>query len=228
MLTFTTIRISKRVSKKQLFVLIFLIALIIIFWSSSYFQDVFLNSVGAVEKYIQSHRAIGISVFIGLTALSAMLSPFSSVPLVPAAVLIWGTALTFLFLMTGWMLGGAAAYGIGRYLGFPIVSRIISSEKLDSWIHKIANQMEFYLVLLFRLATPSETGYIFGILRYHFWKYLLVTTLAELPYGIFIVYASEAFVNREKEIFFILAAIAVLMVGVLFYLFRKRLKQLTK
>ena len=159
-----------------------------------------------------------------LSALSAMLSPFSSVPLVPSAIAVWGTGLTLVFLIGGWLLGGGVAYVIGKWFGYPVVTALISPKTVDRWIGEVESKLHFLLILLFRIATPSETGYIFGIMRYNFGKYLLATLISELPYGLVIVYAGQAFLARETELFLFLGVTSGVVILACYFLFRREFK----
>jgi uncharacterized membrane protein YdjX (TVP38/TMEM64 family) len=54
------------------------------------------------------------------------------------------------------------------------------------------------LVLLLQLALPSEIpGYLLGLLRYRFWRYIAALALAELPYALATVYIGASFIERR-------------------------------
>jgi uncharacterized membrane protein YdjX (TVP38/TMEM64 family) len=65
----------------------------------------------------------------------------------------------------------------------------------------ITQRASFGLVLLFQMAVPSEIpGYLLGLLRYHFGKYLAALALAELPYALATVYISSGFIERRMAL----------------------------
>ena len=87
--------------------------------------------------------------------------------------------------------------------------------------------MTFPLLLLFRLAMPSETGYVFGLFRYDFCRYLLITFLAELPFAILIVYGSDAFIQTNWWSFAILFLVGVAIIALAYRLFIRRFEEKT-
>ena len=85
--------------------------------SSDALHDALLQLLKTTGAFMSAHPVLGISVFVLVSALSAMLAFFSTAIVVPAAVVTWGEALSMTLLWLGWMAGGALAYGIGVWLG---------------------------------------------------------------------------------------------------------------
>lgn len=211
--------------KRTLITFIAVLGVAFLFWSSYSLQNIFNETVGSVQAYAGQNNVLLIVLFIALAALSAMLSPFSSVPLVPIAIMIWGGLLTTALLLTGWLIGEVLAYGAGYYAGYPFVSQLSSFEKVRYYRERISRKTEFLLIVLFRFAMPAEIpGYVLGIARYNFWKYFLATFLAELPFAIVVSYASEALVAKKPVIFVGLAVATFSVFSVMFYFFTKKLK----
>ena len=212
--------------KHKLTIVILIILGIGLFYVSISFQNAIYDSITVLEKFIRGHLVLGALMFIVLSAFSAMLSPFSSVPLVPPAILVWGKLLTMLFLLTGWILGGIAGYAVGLYFGYPIVVKIIDHRKVDRWVAEVPEKIGFWLIILFRLISPSEIGYVFGIIRYSFLKYAVATAISEAPYAIAIVYVSDAFLNENPKLFLFIGGVWVVVFFYMIHLFRKRYNQL--
>ncbi|HET9451445.1 MAG TPA: VTT domain-containing protein [Aggregicoccus sp.] len=151
------------------------------------------------EPVITSHPRLGSLLFVVLSALSAMLAFFSSALLVPVAVYSWGRPVTILLLWLGWWLGGALAYGLGRYFGRPLVRNLTSRRLSDFYLERLPAQVDFPIALLIQLALPSELpGYLFGVLRVRFPLYLAVLALVEAPIAIGTVLLGESIVRRER------------------------------
>ena len=191
------------IEKRSLVSSVVLLLLIVGMFSSSYFlHGVFENSVTHAEFYADRNPIVAGGIFVGLAAMSVVFGPFTSVFLIPAAVAIWGAVATFFLLLLGWVIGGIIAYGLGRFLGYPLVSRIVSKEKTDEMAHVVSSRATFALALVFRLIMPAETGYIFGLIRYNFLRYCIVMFIAELPFAFFGVWVSDAFVDQHFILFF--------------------------
>lgn len=213
-------------SKKEILLIVIIVILAVGFWYSRGLQASFENAVDDIESYITQHQILGIGAFTGLAALSAMLSPFSSVPIVPFAVAIWGKALTFIFLLAGWLLGGVATYLIGRYALQALIGHLIPYEKIERYRTQLPDNAEFLIVLLFRLISPADLpGYVLGSIRYRFGKYMLATVIAETFLAVITVSASQSFIDRRPEHVALWMFSAALLVGTMIYLFRKKTKK---
>ncbi|MDP3963977.1 MAG: VTT domain-containing protein [bacterium] len=191
-----------------------------------------LSSEGIVDRgeailrmYADRNVAVAFLAFFVFAALSVLLGPFTSGPLVPAAVLLWGELATFLLLFAGWLAGGMAAYAMGRRVGYPIVRRIVSEEKAESWRHYISEHTTFFMALLFRVAMPAETGYVFGIVRYHIVKYALITTIVEAPLAAALVWASDALVVQDISLFMAWVGGMLLVFGGAGYALRNQIRR---
>ncbi len=184
--------------KKKLVLAVVIVALSLIFWSSSVLQDEYWRLVSFFENQAVAMPIIGVFIFLALTVLSVMFLFFSSVWLVPVAVSVWGSFTTTLLLLSGWLLGSIFSYLLGRYAGYPILKYFISSKKLNYYNDLFLKDSSLLLVFLLRFILPSEIpGYALGIARFNFQKYLWVTILAEIPYAFVTVYAIRAIVNRN-------------------------------
>lgn len=208
--------------KRALLVIGILVAITLLFWYSLSLQETFYDVVSFFETYVRQNEMLGMLVFMLIATLGALVSPFTNLPLIPVAVALWGAALTALLLLGGWLLGGVIAYFIGRYVGYPAIRYIISAERFDAWLREVRAHTRFSMMFLLRLALPAELGYAFGVIRYSFWKYVLLTFFAELPFVLIATYASEAILLGERLQFFgLIALVGVIFLGA-FYLVRKR------
>jgi uncharacterized membrane protein YdjX (TVP38/TMEM64 family) len=202
------------------------LALALLLASSATLQRFLVTSIERPAALLADHPILGGAAFVMLAALSSMLSLFSSVPLVPFAVAAWGETFTWVALFTGWLVGGAASYLVGTTVHHRVErSRVYS--RLRYYRQRLRRRnAEFSVVLLFRLAMPAEIpGYVLGMLRYDFGKYLTATALAELPMALATVYAGHLLIAQQP-----LALAAVILGGgllliLLYGLFHRRLHE---
>jgi uncharacterized membrane protein YdjX (TVP38/TMEM64 family) len=161
-------------------------------------HHVLLDLVHVVDRLIVAHPYLGALAFVGFAAASAMLAFVSSALLVPPALVAWGQLVTFLLLWLGWILGGVAAYTLTRFLGRPVVDRLVAAETRERYANLLSGRMSFGLVLLFQTALPSEIpGYVLGFARYPIAKYLAALSLAELPYAVGTVFLGASLLARR-------------------------------
>jgi uncharacterized membrane protein YdjX (TVP38/TMEM64 family) len=196
-----------------------------LFWSVRPLQEFFYGSVEVLATQSGWERAMLAGVFVLLAALSSFLSLVSSVPLVPAAVLVFGERLTFLLLLFGWVIGGVIAYVIGRYPGYFAVRRLAIFQRAETWRRHLSNRTETAIAFLLLLGLPSETSYVFGLARYSFKRYLLMVLFAELPFALVTVYASSALVSENRLRFLAWVAGGFAFAGGMTYLLYRQLKK---
>jgi len=164
----------------------------------------------SADGLISAHPRAGVIVFVVLAALSAMLAFLSSALLLPVAIHVWGDRTAFGLLWLGWLLGGVTAYAMGKYLGRNAVQWIVPMQRLRHYERQLASEATFGRVLLFHLLVPSEIpGYVLGLLRYPFRRYIAILAIAEIPFAIGAVYLGSSFVHGNLFVFIGLAAVAL-------------------
>jgi uncharacterized membrane protein YdjX (TVP38/TMEM64 family) len=169
----------------------------------------YLHGVRWLEPYVREAGVWGAVAFAVFAALSVLLGPFSSGPLVPSAVLAWGQLRTFSLLLLGWMLGNITAYAIGRYAASPLLRRLVPWQRIEEWMDRIPRKRMLWLAVLLRLTLPSEVGYAYGVLRFNFAGYVALTLLAELPTALLLVYGSSALLNEQTTRLFMILGLGM-------------------
>lgn len=203
-----------------------LIALLVVAASSSRLHGWLVGFLPTAEALIRDRPALGVSIFVLFAALSAMLAFVSSAVIVPVGVYVWGKGISMMLLLTGWVLGGIVAYVIGRYLGRPAVHALTSAPELERYVDRVSRSAPFELVLLFQMAMPSEIpGYLLGLVRYQFWKYLVALVLTELPYSAATVYLGAGFVERRISLLVGVGAMMVVVSGWALHMLHRRFRE---
>jgi uncharacterized membrane protein YdjX (TVP38/TMEM64 family) len=175
-----------------------------------------------IEGIIARAPLAGMVAFVLLAMISAMLAFFSSAFLTPVAVYAWGTWACVALLWTGWLLGGIAAFAIGRLFGRRVTAVLVGEEPLARWTAQLGASTRFRHILLFQAVVPSEIpGYLLGTLNYRFPPYLLALAITEIPYAVAAVYLGESFLEGRSEIV-IAAGVAVLLLAALMHVIGRR------
>jgi len=179
-----------------------------------------------VDTVIRQRPVLGVAVFVVLSALSAMLFFVSSAVFVPVAVFVWGTGVSTVLLLAGWILGGVFAYTVSRHLGRAVVNALVSTSWLDWAEARFTRSAPFGLVLLFQLAVPSEVpGYVLGLLRYPFWKYLAVVGIGELPFAAATIYLGTGFIERRIVLLVGVGAALAAFSGTMLWMLQRRVRE---
>jgi len=176
----------------------------------------------ASETIISRFPLLGMLLFVLLAMVSAMLAFFSSAILVPIGVYAWGSITCFVLLWIGWLLGGVTSFGIGRYLGRPVASKLIGETRLTHFEKQLGRHARFIHILLFQAALPSEVpGYVLGTLRYRFSLFLLALAIVELPYALGTVYLGTRFLERDIVLLMLIGFGGVMVATFAYYFYRK-------
>jgi len=116
------------------------------------------------------------------------------------------------------------AYALGYTLGRPAAKAFLPAATLSRYEDRISRRAPFAVVWLFQLALPSEVpGYLMGLMRYPFPRYLLALLLAELPWAVGTVYLGESFLDRQLVVFLGLGIAGALLMALLLRLLHDRL-----
>jgi uncharacterized membrane protein YdjX (TVP38/TMEM64 family) len=185
-----------------------LVAVVTVLWLSAALQTVVFDALRFSKDTIAEHPIATRVLFVLLSAGSALLFLFSSLPLVPIAVHAWGQFETLLLLATGWFIGGSIAYLIGCRFGRRAAEYFVSSAALNRYGKLFSARMTIAEVALVKLALPSEvTSLALGVIRYPAHKLMVVLPASELPFALWTVYLSAAFVE-DRRLAFVLVFLA--------------------
>jgi len=212
-------------SRRVLFivVLVALLALVLLERSA---HEAIRGMAGTIERVAAAHPVGAIVLVLGFSALSAILAFVSAAVIAPFLATTWGSPLAILLLWTGWLLGGMLAYAIGRTLGRPVIRQLASPTLLARYEEFVSRRAPFGLVLLFQLALPSEVpGYLLGLVRYPFSKFLFALALAELPYAVATVLLGSGVIQRRVSVVAGVGLAVMVLSGWTYHLLNQRLAQ---
>lgn len=210
---------------KRAAILLMLCVVLAVMASSGDLHEALMDVLAVTEDIIAQHPIAGAAAFVLLAAISAMFTFVSIAIIVPAAVFAWGPAASMALLWSGWILGGAATYGMGRFFGRPVARWLTAGKALRRLESRIPDNAPLWLVTLLQLALPSEIpGYVLGLVRYPFSRYVLALGLAELPYTFGTVYLGASFVAGRVGLILVTGALIALVSLVTFYALRRTMR----
>lgn len=113
---------------------------------------------------LQAHPRLAILVFIATSVVAVLLPLLTNLPLVPIAVLAWGSAWTAWLLLAGWVLGAVIAFMLARHgrafilRHFPAVARHADIDRLIHPQHRLAS------LIVLRMTFPVDLlSYALGL-----------------------------------------------------------------
>ncbi len=217
-------RLHLQVRSRRVLLIVALGALLALLLFARGAHERLLGIAATLDRLATAHPVWAVVLVIALSALSAMLAFVSTAVIAPFMAGTWGAPRAALLLWLGWLLGGVLAYAIGRNLGRPVVRRLASPDLLARYEEFMTHRAPFGLVLLFQLALPSEIpGYLLGLVRYSFPRYLLALALAELPYAVATVHLGAGVMARRVPVVVGVGAAAVLFSAWTWHLLHRRL-----
>lgn len=205
------------------FVALYALASVLIY--SLTFQQAYHDLIAGLEARLQEQDALAVITYILLEALAVMLSPFSSLPFIVVATSLWGKLLTLLYTMIGSLLGASLAYFFGSQAVYRLLKRFVPAKTIDKYGQVITEKSSFLLVELFFLAMPVEIpGYVLGAAKYTYWKFILAAFIAYLPFNMLIIYAGEAFIQRNTAVLGVFLGLFVGLFCMALYAFYRKVK----
>ncbi len=194
---------------RRLVILLTAVVVAVLLASSSEIHRQIVALLDLAAPIIAAHPVWGAVVFTAISALGAILVFVSSWLLVPLGVQAWGPVGCFLLLWAGWFVGGIVTYSVGRYLGRPMVRRLLPEPVITRYEGHIPVGGRFLPALLVTVSVPSDiAGYFFGLVKYPAGVYLGALAIGEIPYGLAAVFLTDAFLQRKMSLLLILAGAA--------------------
>lgn len=143
-----------------------------------------------------------ISYVLILTA-AVVFMPLTVMPIIPIAASVLGPFTTALLSIIGWTLGGTIAFLISRYLGRPVLEKIINLRKLDDFLQKIPEGTHFWFIVLLRLTLPVDlVSYALGLMKtVSFASYIVATAVGVSWFSFAFAYLGEAFFSGNMIVF---------------------------
>jgi uncharacterized membrane protein YdjX (TVP38/TMEM64 family) len=188
--------------RRRLVLLVVLVVAATVVTATDPVHQAMLSIVASMEPIIREHAIAGAILFVLLSALSAIAFFFSTAVITPVAVEAFGPITTLFLLWLGWILGGLAAYAIGRRFGRRVAGWFVDPLHLRDYERRARRLASLGHVLLFQLAVPSEIpGYVLGLAGCRFRTFLAAMALGELPFAIAAVYLGESFLDRNYLMF---------------------------
>ena len=194
---------------RRLVILLTAVVVAVLLASSTEIHRQIVALLDLAAPIIAAHPVWGAVVFTAISALGAILVFVSSWLLVPLGVQAWGPVGCFLLLWAGWFVGGIVTYSVGRYLGRPVVRRLLPEPVITRYEGHIPVGGRFLPALLVTVSVPSDiAGYFFGLVKYPAGVYLGALVIGEIPYGLAAVFLTDAFLQRKMSLLLILAGAA--------------------
>ena len=163
---------------------------VLLFLMAGYFTQVYQETfIGLLE----GRTGIAMLVYVLGATVATIIAPLSFLPILPVAVVLWGSLVAAFLSIVAWSLGAAVAFLLARRYGRPLVSHFVGERKMALIAHIAPRRYLFVAVVLLRMALPvdllSYTLGLLGVMR--FWPYMLATVIGITPFALVFSYLAE-------------------------------------
>ncbi|MCU0532376.1 MAG: TVP38/TMEM64 family protein [Hydrococcus sp. Prado102] len=155
--------------------------------------DINLFAPEGFKQSIKNFGFLGSLVYIGVLALSVVVSPIPSAPLAVVAGTVWGSLRAGVYSVIGGFLGSLIAYYLGRTLGRSAIKALTG--KIVYFSKQRGEAYLSWLIFLTRLLPVFSfdlISYGAGIAGLSLPKYALATLLGMIPSTFLLTYVGDA------------------------------------
>lgn len=141
------------------------------------------------RQTVKNLGLLGPFVYIGILALSVVISPIPSAPLAVIAGTIWGAVLAGVYSIIGGFIGGLIAYFLGRTLGRSAIKALtgkiiyFSKNKGETYLSWL-----IFITRMLPIFSFDLISYAAGIAGLSFPKYAIATFLGMIPSTFLLTY----------------------------------------
>ena len=143
----------------------------------------FFGNRERIREWVAGFGPWGPPVSIALNVAQVLLAPVPGQFVGLVNGYLYGVGMGTLYSMVGLALGTSLAMGLGRWLGRPLVERLVTPGKLARW-DRIAGQqgpLFFFLVFLFPFVPDDIACFLIGLSPLAIPRMVILATLGRLP-----------------------------------------------
>lgn len=169
-------------------------------WGLSLRQNGNLLTPDGLKQTIQNLGVLGPIAYIGLLALSVVISPIPGAPLAVVGGMVWGSLLAGIYSVIGGFLGSLVAYFIGRTLGRSAIQALtgrsiyFAQQRGEVYVGWLIFFSRLFPVLPFDLISYGA-----GITKLPVRIYATATLLGMIPSTFLLSYAGAAIVTAHSS-----------------------------
>jgi uncharacterized membrane protein YdjX (TVP38/TMEM64 family) len=161
-------------------------------------------------------------VFIVLQALQVVLAPIPGEATGFLGGWVFGTGLGFIYSSIGLALGSVLAFGLGRWLGLPLVRRLISEQvyhKFD-FVARTGGELATLLLFLIPGFPKDYLCFLLGVSPLPFGTFLVIATFGRMP-GTWLLSIQGAKVGSARYTEFVIFLTIAAAAALLAYIYRE-------
>jgi uncharacterized membrane protein YdjX (TVP38/TMEM64 family) len=186
----------------------------------------FYSSKRALREYLKSFGAYAPLAFVAIQVLQVVVAPIPGELTGVLGGYLFGTWLGFAYSTVGLTVGSILAFLLARWLGLPVVRRVVSDEvyrKFD-FVSRAGGELVTLVCFLIPGFPKDYLCFLLGISRLPWGTFLVLSTFGRMP-GTWLLSIQGAKVRdaqyRDMLLYLLVAAVAVAVA----YIYRERVYQ---
>ncbi len=186
----------------------------------------FYSSKKEVKLFLARFGPYAPFVFIILQALQVVMAPIPGEVTGFLGGVLFGTGLGFLYSTVGLTLGSALAFGLGRWLGLPLVHRLVSEEVYHrfDFLARTGGELVTFILFLIPGFPKDYLCFLLGVSPLPFGTFLAISTFGRMP-GTWLLSIQGAKVGGGYYVEFVVFLTVAAGAALLAYLYREAIFQ---
>jgi uncharacterized membrane protein YdjX (TVP38/TMEM64 family) len=184
----------------------------------------FYSSKKAVSDFLKSYGPYAPFAFIVVQALQVVLAPIPGEATGILGGYLFGTWLGFFYSTIGLTLGSVMAFWLGRWLGLPIVRRVVSQEVYHrfDFISRAGGELVTLVCFLIPGFPKDYLCFLLGVSPLQFGMFFVISTFGRMP-GTWLLSIQGAKVRNAQYLDFVIYLLVAAFAVVLAYIFREKI-----
>ncbi len=186
----------------------------------------FYSSKRQVAAFVNRFGPYGPLAFMVVQALQVVLAPIPGEATGILGGYLFGTGLGFLYSTVGLTLGSILAFGLGRWLGLPVVRRLVSEKvyhKFD-FVSRAGGELVTLACFLIPGFPKDYLCFLLGVSPMQFGMFLVISTFGRMP-GTWLLSIQGAKVWNAQYTEFVIYLLVAVGAIVLAYIYREDIFQ---
>jgi uncharacterized membrane protein YdjX (TVP38/TMEM64 family) len=184
----------------------------------------FYSSKKAVSDFLKSYGSYAPLAFIVVQALQVVLAPIPGEATGILGGYLFGTWLGFFYSTIGLTLGSVMAFSLGRWLGLPIVRRVVSREVYHrfDFISRAGGELVTLVCFLIPGFPKDYLCFLLGVSPLQFGMFFVISTFGRMP-GTWLLSIQGAKVRNAQYLDFVIYLLVAAFAVVLAYIYREKI-----
>ena len=184
----------------------------------------FYSSKKKVGEYLKSFGPWAPVVFIAIQAMQVVLAPIPGEATGILGGYLFGTWLGFLYSTVGLTLGSVADFLLGRWLGLPVVRRVVSIEVYHrfDFISRAGGELVTLVCFLIPGFPKDYLCFLLGVSPLQFGMFFMISTFGRIP-GTWLLSVQGAKVRDAQYLEFVIYLLVAALAAVLAYIYREKI-----